>query len=91
MCLTAPARVLFVEGQAATVDLDGRRRRASLAIHPDVAAGDWVVVGAGTVLRRLEPAEARGLLAEIEAARAATAPRHADPVLDPTPPPGDLR
>jgi hydrogenase maturation factor len=46
----------------AIVVTDGRARRASTLYLPDVAVGDWVVVAAGTIVERLDPAEA----AEIE-------------------------
>ena len=71
MCLALPARVLSIEDDHAVVELDGRIRKASLLRRPDVAVGDWALVAAGTVLRRLEPDEAadlgrllRGALAE---------------------------
>jgi hydrogenase expression/formation protein HypC len=79
MCITAPARVLAVDGDVAAVELDGRRRLASLAVLPDVVAGDWVIVGAGTVLRRLDPADAEDLTDRIETARAIEALRGPDP------------
>jgi len=56
-----PGRVLAIEADHAIVDLDGRVRRASLLRMPDVSAGDWALVAAGTVLRRLEPDEAAEL------------------------------
>jgi hydrogenase expression/formation protein HypC len=86
MCITAPARVLAVDGDVAAVELDGRRRLASLAVLPDVVAGDWVIVGAGTVLRRLDPADAEDLTDRIETARAIEALRGPDnrfPATDP--------
>ena len=79
MCITAPARVLAVDGDVAAVELDGRRRLASLAVLPDVVAGDWVIVGAGTVLRRLDPADAEDLAERIEAARAIESLRASGP------------
>jgi hydrogenase expression/formation protein HypC len=75
MCITAPARVLAVDGDVAAVELDGRRRLATLAVLPDVVAGDWVIVGAGTILRRLDPSDAQDLAERIDAARAVTALR----------------
>ena len=57
MCLTAPARVLAVDGDFAVVDLDGVTRHASLVLVPDIAAGDWVLVAAGLVLETLTEAE----------------------------------
>lgn len=58
MCLTMPGQVLAVDASGATIESDGRRRRASTLLHPDVAVGDWVIVAAGTVVRHLTPAEA---------------------------------
>lgn len=66
MCIAAPARVLAIESDHALVDLDGRVRRASLLRQPDIAVGDWALVAAGSVLRRLTPedaAEIAGVLA----------------------------
>ncbi len=62
MCLVAPARVIAVDAETATVDAGGRRRRASLLLEPDTRVGDWVIVGSGTVLRRLDPMEAAEIL-----------------------------
>jgi hydrogenase maturation factor len=69
-----PALVIAVDGMTAEVDHDGRRRRASLLIEPDVVPGDWVIVGSGAVLRRLDPAEAREIRASILAARSTPEP-----------------
>jgi hydrogenase assembly chaperone HypC/HupF len=70
MCVTAPARVIAVDPDGATVLLGGRERRASTLVRPDTAVGDWVLVGAGTILERLSDEEAeRQLLAVREAYR----------------------
>ena len=61
MCLTAPGRVLAVDGEMALVDLDGARRRASLVLLPDAAVGDWVLVASGLVLEVLDQAEVDAL------------------------------
>ncbi|HUG48525.1 MAG TPA: HypC/HybG/HupF family hydrogenase formation chaperone [Candidatus Limnocylindria bacterium] len=58
MCIAYPGLVLSVEDGAALVEIDRRRQRASLVLTPDVRAGDWVVVSAGTVVERLAPEEA---------------------------------
>jgi hydrogenase expression/formation protein HypC len=77
MCLTAPARLLSIDdaadGSAGLVDIDGLRRRTSLVLVPDARPGDWLLVGAGNALRRLDPVEARELTDLIAAATAATA------------------
>ena len=74
MCIASPGRVLAVDPEGATVDLDGRTRRASTVLLPDVVAGDQVLVAAGTVIRRLEPAEAADLIALLALARGDPAP-----------------
>lgn len=76
MCVSYPARVVAIDAAGATVEQDGRRRRASLLVTPDVVPGDWVVVGAGAVLRRLDPAEADQMIETIAAAIAATDAGH---------------
>jgi hydrogenase expression/formation protein HypC len=58
MCIAFPGLVVAIEGDNAVVELDGRRRRASLRMQADVRVGDWVLIGAGSVLRRLAPDEA---------------------------------
>jgi hydrogenase assembly chaperone HypC/HupF len=68
MCLVAPARVISIDGQAAVVDHDGRHRRASLLLEPETHVGDWVIVGSGTVLRRLDPFEAAEILETLRVA-----------------------
>lgn len=69
MCIASPGRVIAVDAEGATVDLDGRTRRASTLLLPDVVAGDQVLVAAGTLIRRLEPAEAADLIALLALAR----------------------
>lgn len=59
MCLTAPARVLSVGEGDATVLIGGRERHASTLVVPEVEAGDWVIVAAGTIMQRLDAEDAR--------------------------------
>ena len=58
MCIGFPGTVVSVDATGATVEQDGRLRRASTLIVPDVHTGDQVIVAAGTILERLEPSEA---------------------------------
>ena len=60
MCVTYPGQVLEVGDDSALVEIDGRRRRASLLLVPEVAVGDWVIVATGTVLEIVDPEEAHG-------------------------------
>jgi hydrogenase expression/formation protein HypC len=75
MCIAYPARVLSFDSTDASIEMDGRRRRASMLLRPQIAVGDWVLVAAGTVLRRLDAEEAQQLLRTISAAVAATEAR----------------
>jgi hydrogenase assembly chaperone HypC/HupF len=63
MCLTAPARVLAIDTEGATVLLGGHERRASTLVVPEVTVGDWVIVAAGTILERIDEPEAAYLAA----------------------------
>jgi hydrogenase maturation factor len=57
MCLTLPGEVIAIEGDAAVVRIDGRLRRASALPVPDLRVGDRVIVAAGSVMARIDPAE----------------------------------
>jgi hydrogenase maturation factor len=57
MCLTLPGEVIAIDGEAAVVRVDGRLRRASALPVPDLRVGDRVIVAAGSVMARLDPAE----------------------------------
>jgi hydrogenase assembly chaperone HypC/HupF len=58
MCIAFPGRVVAIDAAGALIQTEGRLRRASTLLVDDVAIGDWVTVAAGTILVRLEPAEA---------------------------------
>ena len=57
MCLTLPGEVVAIDGDAAVVRVDGRLRRASALPVPDLHIGDRVIVAAGSVMARIDPAE----------------------------------
>lgn len=72
MCLAVPGRVVEVLGadaemRWAKVDFAGLRRDVSLACVPDAELGDYVLVHAGLAIARVDEAEARALLAALEA------------------------
>ena len=58
MCIGFPGTVVSVDEFGATVDQDGRLRRASTLLIPDIALGDQVFVAAGSIVERLDPDEA---------------------------------
>lgn len=70
MCLAIPMQVIAVDGVMATIKAEGLVQRCSLALLPDAAVGDFVLVHAGyaiTVLDQDEAGERLQLFAEMEA------------------------
>ena len=66
MCLAVPGKIMDVTetsddpvtGRVATVDMQGSRLEASLAVTPEAGEGDWVLVHAGFALTVLDEADA---------------------------------
>ena len=77
MCIAFPAQVIGFDGADAIVDVEGRRRRASMLMRPQIAVGDWVLIGAGSVLRSIAAPEAAELAQALDAAKAMTNARDA--------------
>lgn len=63
MCLAIPGTIARLEGEEAVIDYGGTTRRANARLLPDAAVGDTVLVHAGFVIQRIDPAEG----AELEA------------------------
>jgi hydrogenase assembly chaperone HypC/HupF len=70
MCLVAPGQVIALDGATATVAVDGRTRAINTLFDPDIRVGDWVIVAAGTILRRVAPADADQIQAAVDLAYA---------------------
>lgn len=74
MCLALPMRITAVaDDGTATLALEGLEQRASLALLPDAAVGDYVLVHAGyalSVLTEDEAEETLTLLGELGEAAA---------------------
>src|SRR5512141_3159331 len=81
MCLGYPAQVVEVDLDVASAIVDdrGRRRRTSTVLIDRVAVGDWVLVAAGNLIRRLDPDDAAGMAAELARAESATRPPQPHP------------
>ena len=69
MCIDFSGRVIERNGDLVVVEGDGRRRRASTLLYPDLALGDWVYVAFGTVIERLDEDTAQGINREIAIAK----------------------
>ena len=72
MCLDFPALVIARDGDVATVVADGRTRRASTLLLPDIRVGEWVYVAAGTIIDRLPAAAAVQIESELRLAKGVT-------------------
>ena len=59
-----------LEGDQALVDLGGVRKPVSLAMVPQAAVGDYVIVHVGFAIGMVDPEEAQRTLAMFEAAAA---------------------
>jgi hydrogenase expression/formation protein HypC len=58
MCLAIPAKIESIEAGRAEVDIRGLKKRIGLALLPDAAVGEFVLVHAGFAIQRIDPDEA---------------------------------
>jgi hydrogenase assembly chaperone HypC/HupF len=86
MCISYPGRVIVIDDTGATVRTEGRLHRASTLLMPDIRLGDWVTVAAGTIVARLDPAEALEIERLLRAAEAASTARTRTTTSDPSNP-----
>jgi hydrogenase assembly chaperone HypC/HupF len=65
MCLPLVGRIVLVDAEQAEIELlgDGRRASAGLALFPEAAAGQHVLIDRGLVIELIEAEEATALLA----------------------------
>jgi hydrogenase expression/formation protein HypC len=64
MCLAIPALVVErLQADEAIIDAGGIEKRVSLALVPEAAVGDYVIVHAGYAISQLDPEEALRTLA----------------------------
>ena len=62
MCLAIPSRIVSIDNEMATIDVDGVRRKCSLLLLEDARVGEYVIVHAGFAIQRLDEAAALGTL-----------------------------
>lgn len=58
MCLAVPAEVVSIEGEEATVDFGGVKRKANISLLENVNIGDHVIVHVGFAIQKLDGREA---------------------------------
>ena len=62
MCLAIPSKIIKIENNMATIDVEGVQREASLMLLEDARIGDYVIVHAGFAIQKLDEAAARETL-----------------------------
>ena len=68
MCLAVPARIVELNGTAATISVDGALRDVDVSLIEEPRLGDYVLVHAGFAIHKWDRKEVE----ELEAIRAAT-------------------
>jgi len=58
MCLGIPAKIVKIENNMGTIDVEGTRREISLLLQEDAKVGDYVIVHAGFAIQKIDEAEA---------------------------------
>jgi len=54
MCLAIPSKIIYLDNDMATIDVDGVQRQASLLLLEDAAVGDYVIVHAGFAIHKID-------------------------------------
>ncbi len=58
MCLAIPSKIVKIENNIATIDVDGVRREASLLLLEAPKVGDYVIVHAGFAINKINEEDA---------------------------------
>lgn len=59
MCLAIPSKIVKIEDNVATIDVDGVQREASLLLLEDPKVGDYVIVHAGFAINKINEEDAQ--------------------------------
>ena len=77
MCLAVPAKLVERDGDEGVADLHGNRVPVQTLFAPEARVGDWVLVHAGFVIKRLDRHQAEATWAVLSDL-AETLPEDAD-------------
>ena len=58
MCLGIPAKIVKIENNMGTIDMEGTQREVSLLLQEDAKVGDYVIVHAGFAIQTIDQQEA---------------------------------
>ena len=59
MCLAIPSKIIKIENNMATIDVDGVQREASLLLLEDAKVGEYVIVHAGFAIQKIDESAAQ--------------------------------
>ena len=58
MCLAIPSKIVKIEDNVATIDVDGVKREASLLLVENPEVGEYVIVHAGFAISKINEEDA---------------------------------
>jgi hydrogenase expression/formation protein HypC len=58
MCLAIPSKIVKIEDNVATIDVDGVQREASLLLLENPKVGEYVIVHAGFAINKINEEDA---------------------------------
>ncbi len=58
MCLAIPSKIVKIEDNVATIDVDGVQREASLLLIENPKVGEYVIVHAGFAINKINEEDA---------------------------------
>jgi len=58
MCLAIPSKIVKIENNMATIDVDGVKREASLLLVENPEVGEYVIVHAGFAISKINEEDA---------------------------------
>ena len=65
MCIAIPSKIVNIENDIGTIDVEGIKRKVSLQLLDDANVGDYVIVHAGFAIDKIDELEARRSLKTI--------------------------
>jgi len=78
MCLAIPSKIIHLDNDMATIDVDGVHRKASLLLLEDAEVNDYVIVHAGFAIKKIDEQAALETLALLKEAAALVEGRGGD-------------
>jgi hydrogenase expression/formation protein HypC len=59
MCLAIPAKIISIQNDMGTIDMEGTQREVSLLLLEESHVGDYVIVHAGFAIHKIDEKEAK--------------------------------